>query len=152
MGEAAIKIRDHFTGAEPTTLTPGSGSWYPLTAIGEPGSVGLPPITPTLYAGHAKDYRTRAVRVRSGQLATSALETVGRVRGARVEWIGLTKANRDTLREWLDGTVRGVAAFQIEPDGPGTGAKNVRMVGKVQDENVGKGAWNVAVDVEEVLV
>lgn len=150
MSGAATSLRPFTTGTETVTITPGEGGTYPLVGA-EPASVGAPPIAPSLMESLSVGQASRVVKSRSGHFCTSAAETARRPR-ARVVWIGLTQAQRESLLAWIRETLRGpLNAFAVEPDGPGTGTVRVRMVGNPVDTWVNRRGWSIEAQVEETF-
>lgn len=155
MSGPAVPILPWFSGPEPTTLTPGSGSgptlWYPLIPTAEPASAGAPPIRPNLTAGLARGHPSRKVAVRAGYDALGPIDTAPRPT-CRVTWGPLSKANRNTLLEWLrDDVVDGQFAMTIEVDGPGEGSVKLRPIAEPVDTHIGRQVYRIEVDCEEVF-
>jgi hypothetical protein len=133
--------------------------------LGEPLSVGVPPIAPDLVRRLATGLPVRVVESEAGIVHTVPVDVAARPR-VSVAWSGLTLARRNTLRTWLVGAVLGgVMAFDLEPDGPGSGALRVRLTGAWTETerelgsiaaggvgNPGPGVFDIAADCEEILL
>lgn len=155
MTTAATQLRPFRQGPDPTTITPGSGAasdQFALVPLTEPGSVGSPPSLPDLVSGVAVESRVRRVRDAAGYSATAPLDNAQRSRWT-VAWTGLSLAARNELLAWLrDDVEHGLFAFDIEPDGPGTGVVAVRPVTRFVDRWIGPIHYDVVVECEEVFV
>lgn len=151
----AISLRDWRTG--PNTVTPvdGSGGFHPLVPIDEPASVGAPPSVPDLVESVTWPWPTRRKASRSGEVRTGPADNAARLT-MPLRWTGLTKLERDALLAWFRDEVQWtVKAFDVEPDGPGTGTLTVRATGNPVDTYEGHGhdhagVYRVEVVVEEV--
>ncbi|MFZ2875480.1 MAG: hypothetical protein WAZ94_13485 [Phycisphaerales bacterium] len=153
----AVQFRPWRTGANGTAPVAGDGGFQPLVPIDEPLSVGAPPVTPALVAAMNYTDPTHRTAVRSGWVRTRPAGGSPRPT-FRVSWRGLSKTERDSLLDWFAGTVRWtLLAFDVEVDGPGTGAVRVRAVVTPVDRLVARagdgdtdGVYEIDVDVEEV--
>lgn len=155
MPDPAISLRAWRTGAQTVTPTEGSGGFHALAPIDEPGSVGAPPVTPDFVEGLSWTWPMRRKVARSGQVRTAPADNAARPR-MTVRWTALTKSERDTLLAWFEADVQWtVKAFDLEPDGPGTGSMTVRPIENPVDTYQGHrsnhaGIYRVEVTVEEV--
>lgn len=150
MSGPAVKVLPWFTGPEPTTLTPGDDDWWPLIPTTETASAGAPPIRPNLVSGLVRRQPARKVRVRAGYDVIGPTDVPRPT--CRVAWGTLTKAERDTLLEWLrDEVSDGQFAMTIEVDGPGEGSVKLRPTGVPVDTHLGRQVYRVEVECEEVF-
>jgi len=151
MSGPTVPILPWMTGPDPTTLTPGADSWYPLIPTTETASAGAPPVRPNLIEAVARQYPARKVAVRAGYDSIAPIDTVPRPK-CRVIWGALTKTDRDTLLEWLrDNVMDGQFAMTIEVDGPSEGSTKLRPIAPPVDRHIGRLAYRIEVDCEEVF-
>lgn len=115
-----------------------------LVPITEPQTSGAPPVTPDLVGYAAVGRAVRRLRAASGQLVLSPL-TTSRREVYRVGWSHINRAQEQQLREFFgkDGTSGGLFAFDLEPDGPGSGTITVRPLEAVVFEFVSPGVYRV---------
>lgn len=155
MTTPGTQLRPFRQGAEPTTITPGSGAaadQHALIPLTEPASVGAPPFVPALVSAVTIESTTRRVRDAAGYTSSAPLDLAQRTRWT-VAWSGLSLADRNELLAWLDQDVEhGLWSFTLEPDGPGTGDVEVRPVSLPVDRWIALVHYDVAVEVEEVFV
>lgn len=155
MSTPAIQLVPWAQGPEPTTILPGSGlaaDMLVLIPSSEPGTVGLPPLTPDLVSSWGVAGTTRRVRDAAGYTQTTPLDTTQRT-AWQVAWTGLSLAERNTLLAWLRTDAEyGLFAFTLEPDGPGEGSVNVRPLVLYRDVHIGPRHYDVLVECEEVFV
>lgn len=155
MSTAGTQLRPFRQGPEPTTITPGSGAasdQYALIPLAEPASVGAAPLVPALISAVEVETTTRRVRDAAGYTSSTPLDTAQRTRWS-VAWSGLSPADRATLLEWFDQDIEhGLWSFTIEPDGPGSGGVEVRLVSLAVDRWIDLVHYDIVVNVEEVFV
>ena len=118
---------------EPSVGT-GAGQLIPLVPLSEPIAAAAPPVKPNFIQvidpGWAEPRRVTSV---SGHVKTSAVLGEPRPR-VRVEWTGLSFAERQAMWEWIYDADVGLAggtfrAFVVELDGvDGGGEAKVRML------------------------
>jgi hypothetical protein len=150
---AAVRLKPFFSGADPLVLTAGEDGLAFLIPAAEPLSAGAPPVPPVLLQGLSTQHNGRVMPTRSGQVATTSLQTMPRPT-VTVKWDGLTLTERASVLSFLRDTCgAGVLAFDLEPDGPGSGAVKVRQVGPESLEDVweSRPAYSVTVQCEEVF-
>lgn len=129
MNDAPVKLREWFAAADTGAPVPGENGFASLVPIGEPASVGLPPHPPVLLEGIELFRPSVRERSRSGHTQKHPAATAPRP-GARVVWDGLSRAHFDAVWAFLTLTAgSGAKAFDIEPDGPGTGIVKVIQTG-----------------------
>lgn len=111
------------------TPVPGAGGFQALVPLTEGVSTGAPPVAPSFVEAATRSFPRRLVRGRSGWAQSSPLPG-GRLTGV-VRWVGLDRAQRDALIEWLDQDVRGrLLVWDLEIDSgeaDGIGVLPVRL-------------------------
>lgn len=152
MSGAAIKFRDWKRGTDPVTPTPGVDNFAACMPITEPLTSGPPPLAPDLVEGIESGWLLWRRGCRSGQVVSGPLATATRPRW-RVKWTGVTKAERNSLFEFLRDTCGdGLFAWDLEVDGAGQGEMAVvRALGPAAGTWVNKPGYSVEVEVEEVF-
>lgn len=126
-------------GAAAADALPTAANVFAMVPLGEPASVGEPPIAPDLVSSISVTYPAATLRVASGQAVARATDTRARARFS-LAWTHLTLAQRQTLRDWLINTVQhGRLAFNVRPDGTGSSAVRVRMVSAMSESMVDSG-------------
>ena len=134
------------TGATSPAITIGDDNFAAAGSLFEPFSVGELPIAPKLITRGQTVYgiEPRKVRAVAGYAVTGAMVTAGRARWS-LEWKILTRAERDSLVSFFANLVLasvnsgGLRGFDLEPDGPGTGAIAARPLGAFGSNIVARG-------------
>ncbi|MCC6428331.1 MAG: hypothetical protein IT435_16105 [Phycisphaerales bacterium] len=152
MGTPSVQVRlaTRFVGADPITPVDGVDGFYGLVPVAEPISAGEPPHEPDLLDNFGYEIPRRDARSVSNHLAGALLDTAKRPK-LTVRWTARAKAVRDDVLSFLDTECRnGELAFDYRPDGPGTAVIKVRATSPARDSRIGKGAYTIEVETEEV--
>jgi hypothetical protein len=133
----SVQLAPFKTGTETVVLTPGLDADEDLLALVplvEPGTVGPPPIAPSLVAklDQPAPWPVARRRCGSGELITAPLDARNvrpRTRGWRLVWEALTQEQKNTLMEWLVGEVGiSLQSMSVEVDGEGAGGLTVGRI------------------------
>ncbi len=149
--EGLVKFKPYARGPDPIQPMGGVGGLALYIPADEPLSSGPPPIAPALLRSMTVPHSRRLGGVVSGQTASLALDLVPRPRWT-VSWIGWEFAERNQILVFLRDTCRsGLFGFDVEVDGPGTGAVMVRALEEARDSWETQAAYRIDVEVEEVF-
>lgn len=156
--KAAVKLKAFTMPAQEVEITAGEDDLALLIPSVEPLSVGFPPVRPKLVAEISFDAGTRIVEDSAGYVTGMPLDVSGAYRPRfKVQWVGLTLAERNQVRAFLgNGDIASCVchtrnAFDVELDGPGSGATKLRPVEAFRDVWEGKPAYGIEVLCEQVL-
>lgn len=150
MSPPAVPLRPWRQGPDTTAPVAGEQGFAALVPIAEPISAGEPPVAPDLVERMETAWPVARVALASGQTRSTLTGLCARPR-FRLVWTGLEFDERNALLAFLRGEVRGAGlAMTVRIDGPGSEAITVIPVADPVDTWLGRPAWSVEVEVEEV--